>query len=203
MHCLPVQRPSGSQEVSAWAAQLLSSAEAAGEQGQQVSHALPALQAAEWLLGGARVGCTAAGRCRVSSDAACATLSLPGLCRVASMRKDKVHNQDCASIFLTNNASLHFANATPDYQARGDLKARAFHIFYRGQQCCAEVRSAWKGSASSCVSTAMICTATAGGICSAPICALCPNSLLARGALCNRPCCSAGRRPHISTEEVS
>eukprot|EP00891_Asterochloris_glomerata_P009181 jgi/Astpho2/9181/Aster-x0387 len=59
--------------------------------------------------------------------------------RVASMRKDKVHNQDCASIFLTNNASLHFANAMPDYQARGDLKARAFHIFYRGQQCCAEI----------------------------------------------------------------
>ncbi len=100
------------------------------------------------------MGCTAAGRCRVSSDAARSTLSLPELCRVASMRKDKVHNQDCASIFLTNNASLHFANATPDYQARGDLKARAFHIFYRGQQCCAEVRSAWKGSASSCVSTA-------------------------------------------------
>lgn len=39
MHCLPVRRPSGSQEVSAWAAQLLSSA---GGQGQQVSHALPA-----------------------------------------------------------------------------------------------------------------------------------------------------------------
>ena len=72
-------------------------------------------------------------------------------CRVASMRKDKFQNQNCASVFLTNNASLHFANATPDYQARGDIKARSFHIFYRGQQCCAEVRSASKGSAPPCV----------------------------------------------------
>ena len=70
------------------------------------------------------------------------------------MRKDKFQNQNCASVFLTNNASLHFANATPDYQARGDIKARAFQIIYRGQQCCAEVRASQKGRARYCVCAA-------------------------------------------------
>ena len=109
--------------------------------------------AAKRLPGGALVGTSAAAR----SD-------FPWMlfaqhchaqpCRVASMRKDKFQNQNCASVFLTNNASLHFANATPDYQARGDIKARAFQIVYRGQQCCAEVRAAQGGRAYYCVCAA-------------------------------------------------